>query len=66
MEQHRASSLFQPPNLNAAIGADGNYGEHDEGPKQLFGAALMVSHREMARIVAPLGFDFIFIDTLFV
>ena len=66
MERFRALSLFQPSNLNAAVGADSNNTERDELPQHLFGAMLGIPHTQMARVVAVLGFDFIFVDTLHV
>jgi 2-keto-3-deoxy-L-rhamnonate aldolase RhmA len=67
MDRFRALSLFQPANLNAAIGAANNepHGEI-ERPQHMFGAMLGIPHTQMARLVAVLGFDFIFIDTLHV
>lgn len=65
MDRYRAHSLFQPSNLNAAIGAEGYEGPI-KGPSHLFGAMLGIPHTQMARTVAVLGFDFIFVDTLHV
>lgn len=63
MEAFRALSLFQPTNLNGAIGAEPCDGLA-EPPAHLFGAVLGIPHVQMARLVAVLGFDFIFVDTL--
>ncbi|KAH7205197.1 macrophomate synthase [Fusarium oxysporum] len=65
MDRFRALSLFQPSNLNGAIGASNDEGP-TERPPHLFGAMLGIPHTQMARIVAVLGFDFIFVDTLHV
>jgi hypothetical protein len=65
MDRFRALSLFQPSNLNGAIGAADYEGSH-ERPERLFGAMLGIPHTQMARLVAVLGFDFIFVDTLHV
>ncbi|KLO92538.1 Uncharacterized protein LW93_12112 [Fusarium fujikuroi] len=65
MDRYRALSLFQPPNLNAAIGAVNHEGP-SKGPAHLFGAMLGIPHTSMARTVAVLGFDFVFVDTLHV
>ncbi|KJZ77310.1 hypothetical protein HIM_03034 [Hirsutella minnesotensis 3608] len=60
MDRFRAHSLFQPTNFVAAI-----ENRHDgEGPEHLFGAVLAIPHTQAARIVAVLGFDFVFVDTL--
>jgi hypothetical protein len=67
MDRFRAHSLFQPSNLNAAIGAANNDPNDEiERPQHLFGAMLGIPHTQMARLVAVLGFDFIFVDTLHV
>ncbi|RCI11363.1 hypothetical protein L249_7667 [Ophiocordyceps polyrhachis-furcata BCC 54312] len=60
MERFQALSLFQPPNFVAAIDPrrDG------EEQKHLFGCVLAIPHTQAARIVAVLGFDFVFVDTL--
>ena len=65
MDQYRALSLFQPSNLNAAIGV-GNDATRHQGQDHLFGALLGIPHTQVARVVAMLGFDFIFVDTLHV
>ncbi|KAJ4024611.1 hypothetical protein NW752_003175 [Fusarium irregulare] len=65
MDRYRAHSLFQPSYLNAAIGAEGHEGS-SKGPPHLFGAMLGIPHTQMARTVAVLGFDFVFVDTLHV
>ncbi|KAG8666683.1 hypothetical protein FPOAC2_11799 [Fusarium poae] len=65
MDRFRALSLFQPSNLNGAIGAADYEGDH-ERPKHVFGCMLGIPHTQMARLVAVLGFDFIFVDTLHV
>ncbi|KAF5536871.1 macrophomate synthase [Fusarium mexicanum] len=65
MDDYRAHSLFQPSNLNAAISAEGYEGS-SKWPPHLFGAMLGIPHTQMARTVAVLGFDFIFVDTLHV
>ena len=67
MDRFRALSHFQPSNFNAAIGVGTNE-PHDQAdlPQHLFGAMLGIPHTQMARIVAVLGFDFIFVDTLHV
>ncbi|KAJ5096450.1 hypothetical protein NUU61_005806 [Penicillium alfredii] len=58
MERFQALSLFQPSNFNAAISRD------NDG--HVFGSMLGIPHPQAARIVAMLGFDFIFVDTLHV
>lgn len=63
MEQFRALSLFQPSNLAAAIDPRRN-GGRDGSLEHLFGAVLAIPHTQAARVVAVLGFDFIFVDTL--
>jgi hypothetical protein len=65
MDRFRALSLFQPSNLNGAIGAADYEGSH-ERPEHIFGCMLGIPHTQMARLVAVLGFDFIFVDTLHV
>ncbi|VUC27976.1 unnamed protein product [Clonostachys rosea] len=65
MERFRASSLFQPTNFVAAIESRNDV-ELDERPEHLFGAYLTIPHTQVARIMAVLGFDFIFVDTLHV
>ncbi|CAH0038207.1 unnamed protein product [Clonostachys solani] len=65
MDRFRASSLFQPTNFVAAIESQHNV-ELDERPEHLFGAYLTIPHTQVARIMAVLGFDFIFVDTLHV
>uniref|UniRef100_A0A0B7JT47 HpcH/HpaI aldolase/citrate lyase domain-containing protein n=1 Tax=Bionectria ochroleuca TaxID=29856 RepID=A0A0B7JT47_BIOOC len=65
MERFRASSLFQPANFVAAIESRHD-AELDERPEHLFGAYLTIPHTQVARIMAVLGFDFIFVDTLHV
>lgn len=62
MDRFRAHSLFQPTNLNAAIGN----GNNEEQKERLFGCMLGIPHPQMARVVAVLGFDFVFVDTLHV
>ncbi|RDA87575.1 hypothetical protein CP532_3939 [Ophiocordyceps camponoti-leonardi (nom. inval.)] len=61
MERFQALSLFQPPNFVAAI--DPRRDEESYG-KHLFGCVLAIPHTQAARIVAVLGFDFVFVDTL--
>ncbi|KAJ5574003.1 uncharacterized protein N7459_008430 [Penicillium hispanicum] len=58
MDRFRALSLFQPSNFNAAISADND--------AHVFGSMLGIPHPQAARIIAMLGFDFIFVDTLHV
>ncbi|KAM0394575.1 hypothetical protein ACHAPZ_009855 [Fusarium culmorum] len=65
MDRFRALSLFQPSNLNGAIGAADYDGSH-ERPQHIFGCMLGIPHTQMARLVAVLGFDFVFVDTLHV
>ncbi|KAJ4005783.1 hypothetical protein NW752_011112 [Fusarium irregulare] len=64
MDRSRSLSLFQPSNLNGAIGAADYEGSH-ERPGNVFGAILGIPHPQMARVIAVLGFDFVFIDTQF-
>ena len=67
MDQYRAISLFQPSNLNAALGIANNQPhETIKPPQHLFGTVLGIPHPQMARLVAVLGFDFVFVDTLHV
>lgn len=61
MDQYRASSLFQPTNFVAAIETR-NDGRQDDRPKHLFGAAMMIPSTVIARAVAVLGFEFVFVD----
>ncbi|KAM0541945.1 hypothetical protein ACHAPJ_013007 [Fusarium lateritium] len=63
MDRYRALSLFQPSNLNGAIGVGDGHGPTE---RHLFGAVLGIPHTQMARLVAVLGFDFIFVDCLHV
>lgn len=63
MDRFRAHSLFQPPDFVEAIRAC-DEGLRDGRPQHLFGAVLAIPHTQAARIVAVLGFDFIFVDTL--
>ncbi|PHH91867.1 hypothetical protein CDD83_9961 [Cordyceps sp. RAO-2017] len=63
MERFRAPSLFQPTNFVAAIESR-NDGQQDDRPQHLFGALMTIPHTQVARTLAVLGFDFIFVDTL--
>ncbi|KAJ4165077.1 hypothetical protein LMH87_006724 [Akanthomyces muscarius] len=63
MQRYRASSLFQPSDFAAALGS-GNDGSKEEFPGTLIGVALLIPHTQIARNLAILGFDFIFVDTL--
>lgn len=63
MERFRPLSLFQPSNFVAAIESR-NDGQKDERPQHLFGALMTVPHTQIARVLAVLGFDYIFVDTL--
>jgi 4-hydroxy-2-oxoheptanedioate aldolase len=65
MDRFRALSLFQPSNLNGAIGAADYEGDHAR-PQHIFGCMLGIPHTQMARLVAVLGFDFVFVDALHV
>ncbi|RDA93070.1 hypothetical protein CP533_0706 [Ophiocordyceps camponoti-saundersi (nom. inval.)] len=62
MERFQSLSLFQPPNFVAAI--DPRRDEQEGRPQHLFGCVLAIPHTQAARIVAVLGFDFVFVDTL--
>lgn len=62
MDGFRAHSLFQPSDFAAAIG--GRRDERDESPAHVFGAVLGIPHTQLARVIAILGFDFIFVDAL--
>jgi hypothetical protein len=67
MDRYRATSLFQPSNLNAALGITKNEPHQEiEPPQHLFGTVLGIPHTQMARLVGVLGFDFVFVDTLHV
>ncbi|RGP69257.1 macrophomate synthase [Fusarium longipes] len=65
MDRFRALSLFQPSNLNGAIGAGEYEGSHAR-PRHVFGCMLGIPHTQMARLVAVLGFDYVFVDALHV
>lgn len=65
MERFRALSLYQPSNFAEAISPCPD--EHqDEKPEYMFGVLMTIPHAQAARIVAVIGFDFIFVDTLHV
>ena len=61
MEQFRASSLFQPTNFVAAIEYRKD-SRQDDRPEHLFGAAMMIPNTVIARAIAVLGFEFVFVD----